>query len=130
MLQKLTSNPVKLFQIDSFGGFLSAFFLAVIPSIIKNIYGLPYTVLFFLATVAGIYGIYSACCYFFARKWKPYLKLIAIANMGYCLVTMVVLFLYRHELTALGIAYFLVELLLIMILVFTELKAISKYTPQ
>lgn len=67
---------------------------------------------------------------FFARKWKSYLKLIAIANVGYCLVTIVVLFFYRHELTALGIAYFLVELLLIMILVFTELKAISKYTPQ
>ena len=84
---------------------------------------MPTRVLYVLAAIACVFAIYSFSC--FLRKpenWRPYMKMIAVANLMYvCLTLGLVIFLYR-QLTVLGLTYFGLELIVIVILVTAELK--------
>ena len=53
------------------------------------------------------------------------MKGIAVANLLYCSSTMVLVFVYYHGLTTYGLTYFLLELLVVIVLVAVELKAVS-----
>jgi hypothetical protein len=81
-------------------------------------------VLYFLSFVACIFMVYSFCCYFFiTRNRRPYLKAIAIANMMYCCLTLGLVFYFYQSLTILGVIYFLLEIIVVSVLIFIELKA-------
>jgi hypothetical protein len=119
----LKANPRKLFLIDGFGAVSSAFLLGVILMQFENHFGMPLEKLYFLAAVAGVFAIYSLSCYVrFPTNWRPFLKLIAILNLIYSGVTLsLVIYLYE-ELTILGLIYFLLELVVLIVLVSIELK--------
>ncbi|MCF6348539.1 MAG: hypothetical protein L3J20_09610 [Flavobacteriaceae bacterium] len=88
MVNKIISNPKKLFLIDSLGAFITAFLLGVVLTRFEVVFGMPKTVLYYLSLIALIFSIYSICCHFLLEKnWKPYLKGIIIANLTYCLIT-------------------------------------------
>jgi hypothetical protein len=127
IIDKLVSNPKRLFLIDGLGAFLTAFFLGVILSRFENIFGMPHRVLYVLSLVACLYTIYSCCCWFFVSdNWHPYLKGIAIANVIYLCITSGLVFYHYQRLTSVGLLYFLLELIVMSGLIVIELKMLSR----
>jgi Zn-dependent membrane protease YugP len=55
---------------------------------------------------------------------KP-LKPIIVANLAYCLLTIGCLFFYKNTIKPLGVIYFTGEVLIIIAIVFLELKALN-----
>ena len=126
-LTKITSNPKRLFLIDSLGAVLTAFMLGVVLVQFEQVFGMPRRVLYVLSLAACGFAAYSFLCYLFAGKnWRPFLTVIAIANLLYCFVTLGLVAYLWEQLTALGVAYFLGEIVVIVILVAIELKATFK----
>lgn len=54
---------------------------------------------------------------------KPFLRIISAANVLYGCLIMSLLMVYYGQLTALGAAYFSLEIIVIAIIVFIEIKA-------
>ena len=92
---------------------------------------MPANILYNLAAFACILAAYSFFNYLFMRQnWSLYLGIIATANATYCIVTLGLVFYQYSQLTALGIAYFTGEVLVIMTLVRFEFSAVQKHTNQ
>ena len=124
ILDRLTLNPKKLFLIDSIGAFLTAFILFAILSRYEERFGMPRKVLYVLSVMACIYAIYSIYCYYFIEHpWQHFLKIIGIANLLYCMLTIGLVIAYHQSITILGFIYFLLEISVIGCLVIIELKA-------
>ena len=131
ILDKITSNPKKLFLIDSLGAVLTAFFLGVILVRFEDSFGMPKTILYVLSSMACIYAIYSICSYFLLTNiWRPYLKGIAIANLIHCCLTIGLVFYFYQKLTVLGLTYFLLELIVVFGLIIVELTVATQLTDR
>lgn len=119
-------NSRQLFLIDGIGAVVSAIMLGLVLASFESTFGMPKKVLYFLAIIPCFFAIYSFSCYW--RKvehWRSYLKIIALANLLYCcLTTGLMIYLYQ-KLTILGLVYFLLEIIVVIILVLIELKTAS-----
>ena len=123
MLDYFIANPRKMFLVDGIGAMLSAFFLGVVLVQFEASFGVHIALLIYLALTAAVFAIYSISCYFwFPDKWRVFLKVIAIVNLIYCFVTIWFVLLDNETLTIMGYLYFIAEILLIVSLVFVELK--------
>jgi len=97
--------------------------LGIVLTRFQSFFGMPKQELFYLALGAVAFSIYSLTCFFlFPKNWKPYLQLIAILNILYCCVTLVLVFILKSELTAWGVAYFVGEIILICFIAWMEIK--------
>lgn len=106
---------------------MTAFSLFVIVRPFNAYFGLPKPVLTSLSGIAICLFIYSAACYVWLKgDLKPYLRFVGIANLSYCALTIGLLIHYSSLLTILGIAYFLVEIVIICALSYVELKVATK----
>lgn len=122
---KLSSDNV--FLIDAIGALLSTLLLGVVLVQFEPYIGMPQSALFPLAFVAALFTIYSGICHFFVNsKWKPCLRIIAIANALYCFASIIVVTYHYEQLTTLGMIYFLGEFAVISIIVTAEYKLIKK----
>ena len=120
---KLTLNPRILFLIDGIGALLSAFLLGVILTRFESIFGMPRKALYVLSFLPCLFAVYDFICYSqIAKKWRLYLKVIAIANLVYCCISIGFVFLHFQQLTYLGFLYFFFELAIVIILAYIELK--------
>jgi hypothetical protein len=73
--------------------------------------------------IAIVCSLYSTVLHFTKIKnWKPYLTLIALINISYCLFTGYHIFKNVHALTVLGYSYFVAEIIIILTLSALELK--------
>jgi hypothetical protein len=125
-VNKMVLNPKRLFLIDFFGAVLSAFLLGIVLVKLESIIGMPSNVLYILAILACGFAVYSFLCYLFVKEnWQPFLKIIAIINLSYCLVTMGLVIYFYQEITTLGHIYFILEMIVIVSLVSVELKTAS-----
>jgi hypothetical protein len=125
-IEKLALEPKRLFLIDSVGAFCTAFFLAAILATFEPLFGMPQKVLYRLALVAVVFGVYSLCCYFFvSSNGRFYLKIITTANLLYGLVSITLVVYFRQRLTMLGLVYFLLELLVLGGLILIELRVLA-----
>lgn len=121
LIKILISNPKKLFLIDGVGAMLSAFLLAGVLPMFEDRIGLPLDMLYSLSILPFIYSLYSLSCSFFVtRNWKFFFRIIAIANLFYCCVTIVVMILFFPQLTFIGLIYFVLELIVVACLVAVE----------
>ena len=119
-------KPKQLFLIDGLGAFVSAFLLGIILVNFESFFGMPREVLYPLAIIPCVFAVYSFFCFFrIPEKWRSFLKIIAIANLLYCCLTMSLVIYFYSELTVLGLLYFVLELAIILFLVFIELKMAS-----
>ena len=55
-------------------------------------------------------------------------KVIAMANLIHCFITIGLVFYFYHKLTILGLTYFLIELIIVFGVIIIELKAASELT--
>ncbi len=117
MLDKLTQHPKKIFLIDGIGGLVTATLLYALLARFEPFFGMPRSVLYWLSGIACLYALYSITCYFLLKdNWKPYLRVIALANLGYCCLTFGLLFYHAQSLSIWGFAYFLGEIAIILAL--------------
>jgi hypothetical protein len=110
--------------IDGVGGFATAAMLCGVLRAFHETVGLPPETLTVLGGVGAAYGVYSmACACFVKQRWGAALSLIAGANLLYCVLSAYVVFANRRAVTPLGVAYFAVEIVVIVALVSVELAA-------
>ncbi len=126
-----SEHPKLIFLTDGLGALLSTFLLFALASF-EGIFGMPKNVLYQLIPVTIVFTAYSLGTYFINPKnWKLYLTLIAVANILYCCLTLVLVFYYFDKLTAIGLAYFFVEILVIVFLSRIEIRlAYNKSTEK
>lgn len=122
LLHKL--KPKTIFLIDGMGALVSAVLLGLVLTRLEMFFGLPKNVLYVLAGIALLLAVYSLSNAFMqlANPSKR-LKLIAVANLLYCLLTIVLLLVFYPKLTMFDVLYFIGELLIILSLAFIELSA-------
>ncbi|OSZ79049.1 hypothetical protein CAP35_12605 [Chitinophagaceae bacterium IBVUCB1] len=124
LISNLTSNPKRLLLIDGIGAIISAVLLALVLGQHVAVFGMPQQVLYKLAAMAGVFAVYSLSCHALLRSgFKPYLRTIAFANLLYCCITLVLMFVYFQELTIYGIIYFINEKIVVGSLAYIELRA-------
>ncbi len=118
--------PKTLFLVDALGAVATAFSLFVVLRNYCTYFGMPEYILTYLSFIALSFCMYSTTCYFLLKgNWTPFLRAISIANLIYCILTIVLLYIYFQELTTLGLAYFIIEILIILALVYVELSVAS-----
>lgn len=117
-------HPRKLFLADSLGALLSALLLGVVLVKLEPAFGMPPKILYPLSAIAFIFSIYSCTCFLLIKAaWRPYLSIIAFANLVYSCLTIILVLWFMKQLTALGLAYFISEAILIITLAGVELKS-------
>lgn len=116
-------QPKSIFLVDGIGALVSAILLGMVLTRLESFFGLPKNVLYVLSGMAVLLAVYS----FTNAAVKPNnpaarLRLIAVANLCYCLLTVVLLIAFYTKLTIYDLLYFVGELLFILSLVYLELK--------
>jgi ABC-type uncharacterized transport system permease subunit len=123
----VTFDPRQLFLVDALGAVVTAVLLTAVVAQFERAFGIPSRVVYVLAAIAAGFAVYSFTCYLTRpRNWPKFLRMIAIANLSYCLLTLIVLFVYRFEVTALGIGYFVGEVAIVAGLVVFELLTVRR----
>ncbi|MBP4136834.1 hypothetical protein [Flavobacterium geliluteum] len=124
--RKFLKNPKNIFLIDGFGALLTVALLFFVLRTFSPYFGLSKTIFEYLSLLALVFAFYSITCFFLITNiWKPYLKIICIANVLYCVVTFGIIFYYYQSISVLGIVYFLGEIIVISGIVFLEIKTIQ-----
>jgi len=118
------NNYRRLFLFDSLGAALTAGLLGLVLANFESFFGMPKTVLYWLTLFALVLSVFSFLSYLYGRRrWKILLLMIAIANISYCMLTSVLVFLKFDSLTFFGVLYFGVEVMIIMSLAIFELRS-------
>ncbi len=126
MIQTLSAQPRKLFLVDSIGALLTAVMLSVVVRKFHTFFGMPPLVLTYLSAVAAIFCIYSAGCFIFLKRgWASFIRAIAIANLSYAALSLVLVVINYSSLTVWGVTYFLAEVVVICALVVVEFRVAS-----
>ena len=113
----------KLFLIDGIGALLSAFLLGVVLVRFEHVFGMPTPTLYFLFVFPCIFALYDLSCYLLSpEKSKVLLKIIAFLNIAYCFISIPSIFKHYQNLTYLGVIYFTLELIILILLISIELK--------
>jgi hypothetical protein len=116
----------KIFLIDSLGALISAIILLVISQFERQ-FGISRNLSLILVPLPIIFSVFSFVSYKLDNeKWKSLLKIIAIANLSYCCLTLYLTLINFASLKNLGITYFVVEIFIIFLLAMFELKIANK----
>lgn len=117
----------RLFLIDAVGAAVTALLLWQLIGRFPQLFGVPLFWIRWLSRIAIVYSTYSLLCYIirpgFAGK---FLKIIATANIIYCAIILLMIVTNFNSLSALAIAYFIVEIGVIGYLAYKELKTAKK----
>lgn len=124
-------DPKRLFLLDGIGALITATLLIALLSNFESTFGVPPTVLYTLAGIAIVFGIYSLTCYLKLRDhWQPFLRAIAMGNLSYCILTVFLLVVFAPEITIFGVAYFVAEILIVSSLAAYELITVRRGVDQ
>lgn len=122
-LKYFTQTPRTLFLLDGGGAALTTFFLFFVLRPYSHYFGMPTSILTSLAVIGLTLCAFSSTCFLLLkRNWTPFLRIMSCANLIYCAFTIGAITIYFNNLTTLGWTYFLVEITLIVILVYIELR--------
>lgn len=124
------NDPKKLFLIDGIGAMGTASLLLLLPVFFPGIFGLPDSYTKLLGEIAVCFAIYSLYNYvwFNPTHWKPFLKVISIANAVYCVISLGIVLLHFQQITTIGWLYFMGEIAIIMLLFLWEMKVSKTVT--
>ncbi|MEN2487386.1 hypothetical protein AAYQ05_06260 [Flavobacterium sp. B11] len=127
MLKNFLKNPKKIFLVDGFGALLTTILLFFVLRNFNVFFGLSKDIFEYLSIIAFTLFVYSITCYFSIKQnWKSFLKIICAINMFYCLLTFAIILYHYETISFFGIIYFLVEIFVITLIVFLEIKLIKQ----
>ncbi|MGL4599347.1 MAG: hypothetical protein ACRCYO_17625, partial [Bacteroidia bacterium] len=117
----------QVFLLDGFGAVLTAFLVGFVLPLLDSFFKIPQFMCAVLSMIAIVLASYSFTCYFLVRKnWSVFLYVIAVANLLYCLLTLVIIF-YNYEILSIyDLLYFGVEMLIVMVLAYFELRTAAR----
>jgi len=116
-------NLKKLFLIDGLGALISAFLLGVVLVKFESLFGIPKPTLYILAAIPIFFALYDFFCYFRIKKNLPiFLKGIALMNILYCCLSLCFAFHHSTSITALGWAYIIIEIVIVVGIAIFELR--------
>jgi FtsH-binding integral membrane protein len=116
-------GPRTLFLVDGVGALVTALLVGVVLPALGELIGTPRPVLRALALTAAVFAAYSpTCAATRPMRWPGYLRGIALANLGYCLVTAALLIRFSATLHTLDWLYFAGEIVVMCALVTVELR--------
>jgi hypothetical protein len=121
--------PKKIFLIDGAGALLTAITLVFTPVLLPGIFGLPQAQTLLLGSIAVCFAVYSLYNYvrFNPTRWKLLLRIIALANLTYCLLSLIVLLYFYKQVTVIGWIYFTGEIAIIISLFLWEMNILNRY---
>jgi len=129
MKNKWTSHPKNLFLVDGLGAILSIIMLGFVLVQLQHYVGLPVKTLYLLASIPVVFFFYDLYCYLYLKRdWKKYLGFIALANLLYCVGTGYILYSYYQDMPVLGVTYFVLEILVILVIVYLQVSAMGSRT--
>lgn len=124
---KFIKKPKNIFLLDGFGALLTTLLIFFVLRTFNDFFGLSKSILGYLAALALVFSIYSIFCYFLVSdNWKLFLKIICIANIFYCILTIGVVIFNYQNISILGIIYFLGEIIVIVGVVYLEITVIKR----
>jgi hypothetical protein len=116
----------KLFLIDALGAAVTSFSLFFVLRNYNEYFGMPQNSLTYMSILGLFYFTYSiSCFYFVTNRFILCLRIIAIANILYSTLTIILLYVHYNDLTKIGLAYFLSETLIIAVLAYVEFRVAS-----
>ena len=113
-------------MIDGFGAILSVYFLGFVLVKLEKLFGIPSSVLYFLASIPIFFMIYDFYCYWKHIKIGLLLKGIAVLNLVYCCLSIGLISYYFNTIKILGWTYIIVEIILIIFLAMIEFRVGEK----
>jgi len=115
-------KPWQIFLIDGMGALLSAILLCVVQYY-KEVFGVPDAMFQLLIPFQVLFACYSFTCLLSkSGKQKILLTVIIICNVLYALYSLLLVYLNADQLSTIGIIYFMLEILVILLLVSLELR--------
>ena len=127
IISRFENQPKHIFLIDGLGAALSALLLVLLIGRFDSFFGMPKPVIDNLSLLPIAFSVYSLSGYFWNPKhWQVLLKMIAVANILYCCLSLGLVIYHFEHLTIYGILYFLIEKIIVMTLAFVEWK-LSNY---
>jgi hypothetical protein len=126
-LSKIINHHYNVFLLDALGAFASLLllFFLIVPN--ENFFGLSHSTAIYLSIpILGLL-IFSTSCFFSKpQNWKLLMKFVVFGNLAYCLFTAIIILQNFKELTHLGVLYFLIEVMVIILIVRIEIATIRK----
>lgn len=121
--------PKKIFLIDGAGALLTALTLIFAPVLLPGIFGLPQANTLLLGSIAVCFAVYSLYNYvrFNPTRWKLLLRIIALANLAYCLLSLVMILYFYKQVTVIGWIYFTGEIAILISLFLWEMNILNRY---
>jgi len=117
----------KMLLIDGGGAFLSSVLIGIVLVEYQTLIGMPARILYLLSSIPLLFTVYDAISYLSKNAdHNILLKGIAYANMGYILISAILIILHRKILTGLGLAYFCTEIVILVFLVMIELRIANR----
>ncbi|WP_375583974.1 hypothetical protein [Cyclobacterium xiamenense] len=110
-----------LLLLDGIGALITATLLSQVVARYEPLFGMPKSIVYLLSVVALGFAVFSLSSHLLVKhRLSRYLGVIIWANISYCLATAALLFVYREQLSGLGITYFVAEIIVILLLVYLE----------
>lgn len=118
-----SKNSQKLFLIDAIGALVSAIFIFILSNF--NL-GISIQNITILISFALCLAVFSTTCFFSVLKnHTRFIRILAFANLLYCLLTIFVLIFHFNNLKSITLIYFPLELIIISLLIALELKLVK-----
>ncbi|MDZ4082696.1 MAG: hypothetical protein U1E10_07160 [Bdellovibrionales bacterium] len=126
LIARFASHPKQLFLFDSMGGLLSATVPLFILWQFESQFGLPRELLIAMAVTGFLYGAYSLICALrIESRWSFFLKILVVANSAYLISLLAYTVLHFSDLSHLGLAYLLVDHLVLISVIAIEISALA-----
>ena len=123
----MLTSPRVMLQLDAAGALVSLLLLGVILPNVQEHLGVRTEVLYGLALWAGGCLLYDLLCLRLAPLTQPrWLGGTILANGLYCVISAVLIVAHIDALTALGMAFFLTDILVVMSIVAVEAWLMSR----
>lgn len=115
--------PKKLFLFDGLGALVSAFMLGVVLVRCESFFGIPSSVLYFLAALPCGFALLDFIFYKASSAInKRGLYIIGFINIAYCVLSVALAFSHIESITSWGWAYIIVEVLIVLSLAVYEMQ--------
>lgn len=122
-------KSIRIFLIDALGALISALMLGLVLPLYPATFGMSAKTLYILALVPLCFVIYDLMVYFIhPSSASLYLRGIAIMNLSYCALSLIVAWQHNEELSALAWAYFIGEVMIIIFLSSLEWHLAKKWS--
>ena len=126
LLEQLSRHPKQIFIIDGLGALLSAFMLGIVLVQLEPYFGIPVSTLYFLAFLPCVFALYDLICY--RSEFSNigfFIRIIAFSNLTYCFLSLGLAFYHSSLLTSLGWTYIVLEVIIILIIFYIQLKTVN-----